>query len=129
MGLICLTKNKHDLGDKLSFSFDQFHKTISDKACGVTLDWQRLPDGVEVCQWLWGRPVSGDLLNKSHEELLEEALVITQSAELSNLIPHNPVSLGLNLPNEAAVLDACPFRPGDCAGSHLVVSGSAQISP
>ena len=111
----------------MSFSFTEFHSSISQEACGLTLDWQRTSSGEELCQWLWGRPITKNLLGKSQEELLAIGAEVSKSAVSANLLPVDPHEVGMNLPNETAVIDNCPFRPESCPGDHVVVSGTGRI--
>ena len=110
------------------FSFNNFHEEVSQGACGLTFDWQKLSDGKEICQWLWGRPVTHDLAQLPEAQLLEVAKRIPEAAYKNNLVPVDPISVGLNLPNEIAVLEQCPFRPGECNGQHIVASGAGLIT-
>ena len=112
----------------MSFSFNDFQQSIRNNACGVTLDWQRQESGDELCQWLWGRPVVGVLAEKTEEELLALASEISNLAEQANLIAVDPKAVGMNLPNEIAILPNCPFRPKTCLGRHIAASGTSRIS-
>ena len=93
----------------------------------MTIDWQRLPDGTQLCQWLWGRPVTAEIEQLPHSGLLKLAEEVVQTAHALNIRQVDPLSVGLNLPNEMAVLDTCPFRPDDCVGKHVVASGAGII--
>lgn len=109
------------------FSFNTFHESISSDACGITLDWQKLTDGTEVCQWLWSRPVTDELEKLPESQLVEIGNAVPVIAKQQHLLPVEPHEVGLNLPNEVAVLDYCPFKADICLGKHIVASGSGII--
>jgi hypothetical protein len=110
------------------FSFNLFHKIVSPGACGLTLDWQKLSNGNEICQWLWSRPVIEEIASLPEAQLLELGSTVPETAKQLNLLPVDPQMVGLNLPNEVAVLDHCPFNADSCTGKHIVASGSGIIS-
>lgn len=112
----------------MGFSFSNFHQAVSSNACGMTLDWQKLVDGTQLCQWLWGRPVSPEISNLPDTELLQLAADVLQAARSQGLQPVEPQTVGLNLPNETAIFDSCPFQSVECSGKHIVASGAGIIS-
>lgn len=111
----------------MGFSFSDFHQAVSSEACGMTIDWQRLPNGTQLCQWLWGRPVSAEISNLPHSVLLDLAAEVVRTAHSHSLQEVDPQAVGLNLPNDTAVMESCPFRPGECSGKHVVASGAGII--
>lgn len=116
-----------NISGAIIFSFNSFHESISSHACGITLDWQKLTNGVEVCQWLWSRPVADELEKLPESQLIEIGNAVQEIAKQHHLQPVEPLEVGLNLPNEVAVLDSCPFKAESCLGNHIVASGSGII--
>ena len=94
----------------------------------MTLDWQRLSDGTQLCQWLWGRPVSHEISNLTEPDLLRLAEEVSRTAQRLDLQQVDAQTVGLHLPNETAIFDSCPFRPGECTGKHVVASGSGIMA-
>jgi subtilisin family serine protease len=96
---------------------------LDDFGCGWTLDVQRREPN-RVIQWLWATPVLDDDGANSHELGKDVvARVVATGVELAH-----PEVVNTHLPNTVEVLDACPFQPETCLGSHVVATGTGVIA-
>jgi len=64
----------------------------------------------------------------SETQLIEIGSTVPNIAQQQHLLPVDPQEVGLNLPNEVAVLESCPFNAENCFGKHIVASGSGIIT-
>jgi len=96
--------------------------TLPDGNCGCTVDWHKGDNNGRVVQWLWAKPT------ERADEVTRVSELVTRLQARTRFIPGDASPFSTTLPNEVAVLDACPLQHPTCSGPHIVASGSGRLS-
>lgn len=102
----------------------RFAQAAKQEGCGITVDAHKTSLEFDVVQYLWAAPLAA--LNNSSIDSVTQAVL--KAAKTAGFTPEDVTPYATHLPNESAVLDACPFQPEMCGGQHLIISGSGKAS-